>query len=77
MAQETNCLTTGARFSTKITSSRGLIELEIDGLPRGFAQSEEEAIQLERNLHNAIELALAPMFVREELLKRINRYEPI
>ena len=61
MALKTRCSTPGAIYSTTITDST--IEVKVD-LARTFNLSEDEAKQLERNLHNAVELALAPLFAR-------------
>ena len=60
MAQETDCSTPGAIFSTHIDPKT--IVLEVD-LPFTLVLTEAQAVQLERNLHNAVELALAPLFI--------------
>jgi hypothetical protein len=65
MAQKTNCMTPGTIYSTHISPTS--IVLKVD-FPQHFVLYEEEVKQLEKNLHNAVELVLAPMFVRAGLL---------
>jgi hypothetical protein len=60
MAVKTNCATPGAIFSTHIQPQT--IEIVID-LPNSLDLTEAQAIQLEGTIHNALELALAPLFV--------------
>lgn len=62
MAQRTDCATPGAIFTIHIGTRRVSIDV---ALPMDAALTLTEAVQLERNLHNAVELALAPLFLRE------------
>lgn len=59
MAQRTECQTPGARFHTRITGTS--VEVSVD-LPRQLDLDASKARLLERNLHNAVELVLAPYF---------------
>jgi hypothetical protein len=52
-------MTLGAVYGTRIRPMA--IEIEIR-LPCSFILAEDEAILLERTLHNVLELALAPLF---------------
>lgn len=61
MAIATPCQTSGAQFHTTIalTSVGVLVRL-----PFELTLTEEEAEVLEANLHNAMEMVLAPHFIR-------------
>lgn len=59
MAVETPCQTDGANFTTHITN-RGLVVIVDFG--RFIELNEEEATVLDANIHNALELVLAPYF---------------
>lgn len=64
MATETPCQTPGAQFHIRIEDD--LIDVLVD-LPFEFTNmSEQEAEILEANLHNAVELVLAPYFVHQK-----------
>jgi len=57
MAKETKCMVDGAVFTTIINSKTVAVSVKI---PFPLILSEGEAEQLQDNLHNAIELVLAP-----------------
>jgi hypothetical protein len=59
MAYEAKCKTPGATYRTAIDPF--FIGVEVV-LPRPLYLTAEEAEQLELNLHNAVELALAPVY---------------
>ena len=59
MALPTACQTPGTQFTTRI--SPRLIEIRAD-LPEALDLTEEAAVLLEGNLHNAVELVLARYF---------------
>ena len=59
MAIETECQTPGAVFHTKIDPKK--ISCSVD-LPKKLELTEEQAKILESNIHNAMELVLAPYF---------------
>lgn len=59
MAVTTDCQTPDAVFSTRISS--GGVEIKVT-FPHDVELDEHQAEQLEGNLHNAVELALAPLF---------------
>jgi hypothetical protein len=61
MAIKTPCQTPGAVFHTKISLKK--IESSID-LPNELPLTKEEAKVLEANIHNAMEMALAPYFTK-------------
>lgn len=64
MAMQTPCQTPGADFSIHISADT--IGVLVD-LPFEFTNmSEDEAKILEANLHNAVELVLAPYFVNQK-----------
>jgi hypothetical protein len=65
MAIATRCQTPGAVFHSEITGRRVAVAVD---LPQVMRLSEEAAKMLDANLHNAVELALAPYFtaIREE-----------
>lgn len=60
MAQKTRCQTPGTMFSTRINSNSVRVGLE---LPFELNLTEAQAELLEANIHNAMELVLAPFFV--------------
>lgn len=62
MAIETPCQTPGAIFHTKITGEK--ITLSVD-LPTKIKLTAKEAKLLEANIHNAMELVLAPLFIKK------------
>ena len=62
-ALKARCLTPGAIFHTKIGA--GSISVTVDLGEKKLELSEQEAAQLERNLHNAVELALSGVWNRE------------
>ena len=66
MALETNCSTPGVTYDIHIAAS--LIEIDIY-LGQNFDLLEPEAIHLERTIHNALALALTPLFARTEQQK--------
>lgn len=59
MAQETLCQTPGAVFHTKINPQSVGVSVE---LPKKLELTEQQAELLEKNIHNAMELVLAPYF---------------
>jgi len=61
MAQETPCQTPGATYHILIEDQA--ITVGVD-LPQPLSLSEDQARLLEANLHNAVELALAPLFAQ-------------
>ena len=63
MAEATECQTPGAMYSTRVS---GLgVEVRVQ-FPRHIEIEEEHAELIEANLHNAVELVLAPLFVVTE-----------
>jgi len=63
MALKTTCQTPGTQFHTIIEEN--LVTIQVD-LPKGILPSgEEENALLEANLHNALELVLAPYFRKQ------------
>jgi len=71
MALETECLTPGTHFHTDIdTDYEGRESITVSvGVPPGTLKdlTEEEAVLLEKLLHNQIELVLRPYFIRAKL----------
>ena len=63
MALKTKCQTPGAHFTTKIEPSK--IKVYI-ALPFDLQLTEAQAALLEANIHNVLELCLAPHFSREQ-----------
>lgn len=64
MAMLTPCQTPGAQFHIQITADS--VSVSVD-LPFEFTgMSTEEAVILEANLHNVVELVLAPYFVHQK-----------
>lgn len=64
MAQETKCQTPGAVYNTAIHDTCGTT-ISIDVITaKHFDLSEEEAELLEANIHNALELVLAPYYIQ-------------
>ena len=61
MAVETKCMTPGANYYTHIQRSAIIVEVI---LPHALDLTEDEAVQLDLTIHNALELALAPTFAR-------------
>jgi len=59
MAVETKCQTPGTYFNTHISGA--MIKIEVI-TPVLLNQTKEEAELLEANIHNALELVLAPYF---------------
>ena len=59
MALATECQTPGAIYHTKITREDVVVRVN---LPVPIFLTEEMAERLEINLHNAVELVLAPLF---------------
>jgi hypothetical protein len=59
MAVRTACQTPGTLFHTAISAREVSVTAE---LPGSLDLSEGEAVLLEANLHNAVELVLAPYF---------------
>jgi hypothetical protein len=64
MAVETDCMTDGANYTTVINSKMVSVSVK---MPFNLILSEKEATQLQDNLHNAIELVLAPHFLRNKM----------
>jgi hypothetical protein len=63
MAIKTACQTPGAQFHTKIASKS--VEVKVD-LPSELKLTKKEAQTLDSNLHNALELVLAPYFIKRK-----------
>lgn len=61
MAIETECQTNGAVFHTEISDRS--ISVKVD-FGRTIYLTQEEAELLESNLHNAVELVLAPYYAK-------------
>ena len=59
MAIPTKCQTSGADFMISIGETTVICFVEI---PFDLELSEEEAVELEANVHNAMELVLKPYF---------------
>lgn len=66
MAIKTECQTPGAIFHTKISAK--VISCVVD-LPKKLNLSEKEAKILDSNIHNAMELVLAPYFFKKKKSK--------
>jgi len=64
MAIATECQTDGAVYSIHISDER--VEAAVR-LPFPLNLSKEQAVLLEKNLHNAVELVLAPHFLRNKM----------
>jgi hypothetical protein len=60
MAIATRCSTPGATYSTTISGDTVMMVVH---LPRELDLTEKEAGHLEDTLHNALEMALAPVFI--------------
>ncbi len=58
-AVKTECQTPDAQFNIEIKDDKVSVEVE---LPMSLDLTEEEAKLLESNIHNAMELVLAPYF---------------
>lgn len=61
MALKTVCQTPGTLFTTRIQSQANLIALNIQ-LPKNIKLKKKDVVLLDKNLHNALELVLAPFF---------------
>ena len=59
MSIKTPCQTPGAQFHTSISSTQ--ISCTVD-LPNPIKMSKKEAVQLEADIHNVIEIVLAKFF---------------
>lgn len=59
MAVETECQTPGARFDTHIHETGFTVDFVYPGV---LDLSEDQAELLDANIHNALELVLAPYF---------------
>ena len=59
MALKTACQTPGAQYTTIIKGDKIQVQVE---LPFRNSLTEEQAVLLEANMHNAMELCLAPLF---------------
>lgn len=57
MAIETPCQTPGAQFHISIEARRVTVSVD---MPHRFSLTDEQAETLDANLHNAVELVLAP-----------------
>jgi hypothetical protein len=62
-ALKTECQTPDTKYTIKITDTKLSINI---ALPMKLELSEKEAKLLENNLHNAMELVLAPYFNKED-----------
>lgn len=60
-ANKTPCQTSGAQFHVKVEGKS--VSISVD-LPMDLDLTESEAKILETNMHNAMELVLAPYFVK-------------
>lgn len=61
-AVKTECQTPDAQFNIEINDSKVSVEVE---LPMELDLTEDEAKLLEANIHNAMELVLAPYFKKD------------
>ena len=68
MALQTKCMTPGTNITTKITPTT--IEIKVV-LPFILSLNKDEAKLLEYTIHNALELALAPLFVQPKYLNQV------
>lgn len=69
MAQETKCQTPDANYSITISKSRVEVVVNLpSNAPAWVGATHDEQLEsrdtLESNIHNAMELVLAPLFVR-------------
>jgi hypothetical protein len=64
VANATPCQTPGAQFTTHINKIGALVNVAFG---RTIDLTEDEAALLETNLHNAVELVLAPLWARTAL----------
>jgi hypothetical protein len=62
MANATPCQTNGAQFHVEVGDNKVSIAVDI---PFSLDLSEKDAETLETNMHNAMELVLAPYFVKK------------
>ncbi len=61
MAIATPCQTSGAQFHTNISQNSVTARVE---LPFDLVLTEDQAVMLEANIHNAFEMVLTPHFNR-------------
>jgi hypothetical protein len=59
MAIKTKCQTPGAVFETRITTTGILVNVK---MPMKLNLTSAQAALLEKNIHNLLEVALAPLF---------------
>jgi len=72
MAQETKCLTSGAKFHIRVSSDHDFISVEVD-LPTDTLEGvdETEAELISRLIHNQLEIVLRPYFERKRKAEKI------
>jgi hypothetical protein len=63
MAVATRCQTPGARFHVQITPRR--VAVSVDVPPSALPLNDDEAAQLDADLHNVVELALSRYWCRQ------------
>lgn len=63
MANKTPCQTNGAQYNTEVGDNKVSITVDI---PFSLNLSEEDASTLETMMHNAMELVLAPYWVKHD-----------
>lgn len=61
MAIGTKCQTPGAQYHTHVHEDGAVVSVHFG---QEFDISKEEAILLEKNIHNAMELVLAPLYAK-------------
>jgi len=61
MARKTKCLTPGAIFHTTVSNCSVGVRV---ALPHNLTLNKAKARELEDHMHNAMELVLAPYFVK-------------
>ena len=67
MAQETPCQTSGAEYDTYVHEREYSTSVGVDvQIPWLLGLAEEDADILLKNIHNAMELVLAPLFVGKD-----------
>ena len=85
MAQETKCLTSGARFHIHVMSDDDIVKVEVE-LPKDtlWDVDAEEAEVMSKLIHNQLELVLRPYFEKrniesgifaETCMKTLNKVE--
>jgi hypothetical protein len=57
-----DCMTPDANYKTKVSDGYVSVYVKIPDNVEFAELDEKESIQLEKNLHNAVELVLAPYF---------------